>query len=61
MTIFIKGCIDDLAKIDLTKFKPKLESAIDYNTRGGLLTGIVDNIVFSYEIDPKGFFVEVYI
>lgn len=60
MTMFIKGCIEDLADIDLIEFKNKLEPIIDYKAQG-LQEFTIDCTKGTYEVDPKGFFVEVYI
>ena len=60
MTMFIKGCIDDLANMNLAEFKHKLQLAIDYKAQG-LVNFNVDGIKGTYEVDPKGFFVEVYL
>lgn len=60
MTMFIKGCIDDLANINLVELKHELQPIINYTAKG-LVDFNVNGIKGSYEVDPKGFFVEVYI
>ena len=60
MTMFIKGCIDDLANMNLIEFKHKMQETIDYTAKG-LQEFTANGIDGTYEVDPKGFFVEVYI
>lgn len=59
MTVFIKAAIDDLVGLDLPKLKQDIIAAVDYDNRG-LQDICINGKTMQVEIDPDGFYMEVY-
>lgn len=59
MTVFIKAAIDDLVGVDLPKLKQDILAAVDHN-RLGMQNICIDGKKLSAEIDPDGFYMEVF-